>query len=136
MARRRKSKIPEDHESMERWLLTYSDMITLLMALFIVLFSISSVNISKYNTLQQSLKAAFSGGILNGGRDILSEGSSSTETHSPNNTEIPSLVPLIPTIPKPVDQGASVSNAQNEAEITEAQNASQESEDFIALQTR
>ena len=36
-------------------------MITLLMALFMVLFSISSVNISKYQSLQQSLKAAFSG---------------------------------------------------------------------------
>ena len=47
----------------ERWLLTYADMITLLMALFMVLFSISSVNVSKYQTLQQSLKAAFSGSI-------------------------------------------------------------------------
>ena len=50
-------------ESEERWLLTYADMITLLMALFMVLFSISSVNISKFQTLQESLKAAFSGSI-------------------------------------------------------------------------
>ena len=47
---------PVEHENEERWLLTYADMITLLMALFMVLFSISSVNISKYQTLQQSLK--------------------------------------------------------------------------------
>ena len=39
-------------ESGERWLLTYADMITLLLALFIVLFSISSVNISKVQSLQ------------------------------------------------------------------------------------
>ena len=39
----------------ERWLLTYADMITLLMALFMVLFSISSVNISKYQVLQHAL---------------------------------------------------------------------------------
>ena len=45
-----------EHENEERWLLTYADMITLLMALFMVLFSISSVNISKYKTLQQSLQ--------------------------------------------------------------------------------
>ena len=57
-------------ESEDRWLLTYADMITLLMALFMVLFSISSVNISKYQTLQESLKAAFSGSILPGGRAI------------------------------------------------------------------
>ncbi len=57
-------------DSDERWLLTYADMITLLMALFMVLFSISSVNISKYRTLQMALKAAFSGDILPGGKSI------------------------------------------------------------------
>ncbi len=54
--------------------LTYADMITLLMALFMVLFSISSVNISKYQTLQKSLKAAFSGNILPGGKAIAQAG--------------------------------------------------------------
>ena len=63
-----------EHESEERWLLTYADMITLLMALFMVLFSISSVNISKYQTLQKSLKAAFSGHILPGGTSVASAG--------------------------------------------------------------
>jgi chemotaxis protein MotB len=52
----------------ERWLLTYADMITLLMALFMVLFSISAVNISKYESLQQSLRAAFSGHVTPGGK--------------------------------------------------------------------
>jgi chemotaxis protein MotB len=133
----RRSKPPEDHDGGERWLLTYSDMITLLLALFVVLFSISSVNISKYITLQQSLRAAFSGGILTGGSSILQSGSDSTATHSPNNTEIPSLVPLTPTIPKPVDQGAaqgSVSQAQLNALLSEAQNSSQETTDFVQLE--
>ena len=85
-----------EHENDERWLLTYADMITLLMALFMVLFSISSVNISKYQTLQQSLKAAFSGSILPGGRSILQSGSQSTTAHTPATAEIPSLVPLNP----------------------------------------
>ena len=47
----------KEEESAERWLLTYADMITLLMALFMVLFSISSVNISKVQSLQESLRA-------------------------------------------------------------------------------
>jgi chemotaxis protein MotB len=85
-----------EHENDERWLLTYADMITLLMALFMVLFSISSVNISKYQTLQQSLKAAFSGSILPGGRSIIQSGSQSTTAHTPATAEIPSLVPLNP----------------------------------------
>ncbi len=55
----------------ERWLLTYSDMITLLMALFIVMWSISSVNISKYTELKKSLQQAFSGKVLAGSPDTL-----------------------------------------------------------------
>jgi chemotaxis protein MotB len=124
------------HESSERWLLTYSDMITLLLALFVVLFSISSVNVSKFVSLQQSLKAAFSGSILNGGSSILNAGADSTAKNSPNNTAIPAIVPLTPTIPKPTDQGAYASQAQVNALLKEAQNASQENSQFLALEQR
>jgi chemotaxis protein MotB len=127
---------PESHESDERWLLTYSDMITLLMALFIVLFSISSVNISKFITLQESLKAAFSGSILSGGRSILQSGADSTSQHSPDSTVIPALVPLTPTIPQPQDLGGSASKTEVSALLKEAQQASQENSDFLALEHR
>jgi chemotaxis protein MotB len=126
----------EESESMERWLLTYSDMITLLMALFIVLFSISSVNISKFITLQQSLKAAFSGSILSGGRSILNDGEDSSTKHSPNNTVIPAIVPLTPTISMPNDQGGAASKAQVSALLKEANEASLEQSDFVALEHR
>lgn len=133
MARRKGP--PEEHESAERWLLTYSDMITLLMALFIVLFSISSVNISKYITLQQSLRAAFSGSILSGGASILPGGQQATTHNYNSNTAVPTIVPLQPQIPKPIDQGASAaSQSQVTALLKEAQNASQETSDFVALQ--
>ncbi|GBD45998.1 Motility protein B [bacterium HR41] len=59
-----------EHENEERWLLTYSDMITLLMALFIVMFAISNVNKSKLEALRQSLEDAFSGAILPGGHTV------------------------------------------------------------------
>jgi chemotaxis protein MotB len=94
------------HDNEERWLLTYADMITLLMALFMVLFSISSVNISKYKTLQQSLKAAFSGSVLSGGRAILQSGSQSTSAHTPATAAVPAIVPLTPNVPKPTDTSA------------------------------
>ncbi len=88
-------------ENEERWLLTYADMLTLMFALFMVLYSISSVNISKYQSLQQSLKAAFSGSILSGGKAIMQSGSESTKAHTPATAEVPSIVPLTPNIPKP-----------------------------------
>jgi chemotaxis protein MotB len=99
-----------EHENEERWLLTYADMLTLLFALFMVLFSISSVNISKYQVLQQSLKSAFSGSILSGGHAILQSGSESTSAHSPATAEVPSIVPLTPT---PTSQSSSSTGSAN-----------------------
>ncbi len=84
----------EEEESSERWLLTYADMITLLMALFMVLFSISSVNISKFKTLQQALKEAFSGQILPGGRALEHTGSTESASHVPNPTAATTIMPF------------------------------------------
>jgi chemotaxis protein MotB len=120
------------HENDDRWLLTYADMITLLMALFMVLFSISSVNISKYETLQQSLRAAFSGSVLSGGSAILQSGSESTSAHTPATAEIPSIMPLTPRVAKPSDQGTGAAAAAER----QAQQASQEQSDFQALKYR
>jgi chemotaxis protein MotB len=107
---KRKRGLPEEHENEERWLLTYADMLTLMFALFMVLFSISSVNISKYQVLQQSLKAAFSGSILPGGRAIMQSGSESTAEHTPATAAVPSVVPLVPT---PTSRSSSSTGAAN-----------------------
>ncbi|MGG5259669.1 OmpA/MotB family protein [Phycicoccus avicenniae] len=47
------------HENAERWLLSYADMITLLMALFIVLFAISQVDQQKLLALSSGLQEDF-----------------------------------------------------------------------------
>jgi len=44
MARKKKPEEPEKGQNMERWLLTYSDMITLLMVFFVILFAMSKVD--------------------------------------------------------------------------------------------
>jgi chemotaxis protein MotB len=93
--RRRGGGHAGEHDNEERWLLTYSDMITLLMALFMVLFSISSVNTSKYKSLQASLQDAFSGKILSGGKSIVESGS---DGQSPNPTATPAIVPIKPQV--------------------------------------
>jgi chemotaxis protein MotB len=67
--------------SSERWLLTYADMITLLLALFVVLFSISAVNISKFKTLKETLEQAFSPHILSGGGSIIPGGGAQATDH-------------------------------------------------------
>ncbi len=54
--RLRTGAVTEHHDSsQERWLLTYADMITLLLVLFIVLFALSKINQAKYRQFQQSV---------------------------------------------------------------------------------
>jgi chemotaxis protein MotB len=57
---RKKKEEADKPENEERWLLTYSDMITLLMVLFVVLYAQSKVDIVKFNALAESLSNAFS----------------------------------------------------------------------------
>src|SRR3546814_15758852 len=52
----------EEHENEERWLITYADMITLLMVLFIVLFSISQVDLKKFEQFKDGLNEFGNGG--------------------------------------------------------------------------
>jgi chemotaxis protein MotB len=57
--RRKKHHEEEEHENHERWLVSYADMVTLLMCLFIVLFAISQVDKAKFAQLAQGLSASF-----------------------------------------------------------------------------
>ena len=82
-------------ENEERWLLTYADMITLLMALFMVLFSIANVNNAKLKDLQQSLHEAFSGKILPGGKSINQSGAQEPPNRPSPTPPIPSITPLV-----------------------------------------
>ncbi len=77
--RRRASSHEEEPENTERWTVSYMDMVTVMMCLFIVLFAISQVDSAKFQELRQSLAAGFgdaspavtvvegSTGVLDGG---------------------------------------------------------------------
>jgi chemotaxis protein MotB len=53
-------------ENHERWIVSYADMLTLLFALFVVLYAISDTNPRKVTALQKSLDRAFNVGVLTG----------------------------------------------------------------------
>lgn len=61
MAKRHKAH-DEEHID-ETWLIPYADILTLLLALFIVLFASSQVDQVKFEQLSKSLNGAFNGGI-------------------------------------------------------------------------
>ncbi|GAB6936150.1 flagellar motor protein MotB [Calditerricola yamamurae] len=56
---RRKRRAPEAHENLERWLITYADLITLLMIFFVVMYALSKLDQNKYAVFAQSLQAEF-----------------------------------------------------------------------------
>ncbi len=61
--RRSKKDIPQDNP--ERWLLTYADLITLLLAFFIVMYSMSRIDAKRFGRVTQALQ-----GILHGGPSV------------------------------------------------------------------
>lgn len=59
MPRRRRHK--EENSNHEAWAIPYGDLVTLLLAFFVMMYAISSVNASKYEAVSKSLNAAFNG---------------------------------------------------------------------------
>src|SRR3954447_18889207 len=55
---RRAKKQPE-HENHERWLITYADLITLLLIFFVIMYAMSKIDVEKYQILAQALNMEF-----------------------------------------------------------------------------
>jgi chemotaxis protein MotB len=58
MARKQKH---EDHVNTEAWAIPYGDLVTLLLAFFVVMYALSTINEGKFRVLSDSLQAAFRG---------------------------------------------------------------------------
>jgi chemotaxis protein MotB len=62
--------LPEEHEehvNHEAWVIPYADLLTLLMAMFIALFAISTVDTGKFKALARGFSSALGGGKLDTG---------------------------------------------------------------------
>lgn len=79
------------HDNEERWLLTYADMITLLLVLFVVMFAMSTPSQPKFLAFRAGLTAAFNPSAIAtpGGNGLLSQ--SSLESQLNNNQSISPL---------------------------------------------
>lgn len=82
MARRRKRKKEEEEHVSEAWLLPYADLLTLLLALFIVLFASSEVDARKFDQISDSFNSVFTGGS-----GINESGSSVEELNAEDNID-------------------------------------------------
>ena len=63
-----------EHENSERWLLTYADLITLLLGLFVILYAMSKIDAGKYAEIVNALGGVFgsSKGIMAGNSGVMS----------------------------------------------------------------
>jgi chemotaxis protein MotB len=106
-ARRRKGGGHEEHEehvNHERWLVSYADMLTLLFVLFVVLFSMSSVDQKKFADLAAGLSEGF------GAQSAAFQGSAATLEGSGNATQ---FIPIDPGA-NPGDGGSGTANMTTE----------------------
>ncbi len=83
-----KPKAKVEKDTAERWLLTYADLMNLLLIFFIILYTISQTDVAKFNQLAESLREAFGESTAS---SFISESGAGT-----------SIIPLENTAPSPV----------------------------------
>ncbi|MEU4687253.1 flagellar motor protein MotB [Actinoplanes sp. NPDC023714] len=86
-AKKTKHEEHEEHVNHERWLVSYADMLTLLFVLFVVLFSMSSVDQKKFAELAAGLSAGF------GADSVAFTGQSAPLDGSANNAQVVQIDP-------------------------------------------
>jgi len=98
----------EEHINHEAWAIPYGDLITLLLAFFVVMYSISSVNEGKYRAVASSISNAFNGApkvvtpIQPGKQPAATESPSMLDTPPARATE----KPIEPPLPEPAQAPA------------------------------
>jgi chemotaxis protein MotB len=125
-ARRHKKHHHEEHENHERWLVSGYDMMTLLFAVFVVLYAISSTNMSKVKALQQSLQDAFSGPVFDGGKAMQQTGDTAEVGRAAPEPPLPAL--------SPAQALQDAMSAKEKQDVKGA--AGKEEQDFQALKRR
>ena len=95
---RKKRPAPHEEEASEAWLLPYSDLMTLLLALFICLFAISQTDETKLSQMAQAFSSAFNmggpsffdgaGPGMNASRDMMSAEDGGMEAYLAENAQM------------------------------------------------
>jgi len=82
----------EEHINHERWAIPYGDLITLLLALFVVMYAVSAVNETKFRVMAQSINEAFNGT----GKVIepIRDATPAAQVPLPNQSRAPTAAPI------------------------------------------
>lgn len=75
----KKKKEEAEHVNLERWMVSYSDFVTLLFATFVVLYALAQVDVKDFEDLERSLRQAFAApSIMQGSEGLMAETSSNS----------------------------------------------------------
>lgn len=135
-ARRHKKHHHEEHENHERWLVSGYDMMTLLFAVFVVLFAISSTNVSKVKELTKSLQEAFSGPVLSGGQAMMERGNQSEAEKASPTPPLSSISPAQAVDMAMRGNDTKSAATQDDAAAKAAELAAKEEQSFQALKKK
>jgi chemotaxis protein MotB len=116
--RRAKKHEEEEHENHERWMVSYADMMTLLLVLFIVLYAMSQVDKEKFAALASGLSESFGGPIT-----VTPAASPEGEVLDglPGAIDIASVIPPDPTVSDAQVDAAAAQAAAERAERVAAE---------------
>ena len=87
-----RKKPPEEHENLERWLVSYGDFITLLFATFVVLYALAQVDAVDYAKLDEALRNAFDSSNFFEAQENIMDGSPTMFDQQNGNSFIPGLM--------------------------------------------
>jgi chemotaxis protein MotB len=107
MAQQTPPKAEKDRS--ERWLLTYSDLITLLLIFFVIMYVFSVQDLAKFQQMASSLKGTLSGTNLVVG---MAPGPSMVETQNGESMEISAIPDSPPGLDEIVDEVDAISVAE------------------------
>lgn len=117
----KKRQTHEEHGgNHERWLLTYADMITLLMIFFIIMYSMSVVDAKKFASLAESLNGVLnnSTGTLQGSAGILPDGAPKVEYQNTEAAKLEKAVSEVKALISSNNLSAEISIVQSESALT------------------
>lgn len=87
-----RKKPPEEHENLERWLVSYGDFITLLFATFVVLYALAQSDAVDYQKLEEALKNVFDSSNILDAQEMILDGNKNVFDQYQSNSFIPGLM--------------------------------------------
>ena len=107
-----RKKPEKKHQNLERWIISYADFTTLLLATFVVMYAVSSINSSKFQEMAEAFSTAFIGKITTLQASGMAAGHKApfnfmpSPVHTPVITRDPQVKNLPPALRQAIEQRA------------------------------